>query len=72
VDRVTELRAIVETENVIQYIVAPAIRDELEDLAELQGVGAVIHNQQPCHADDETRYSGRRRLRVAGGDLVLD
>ena len=70
------------------HIVATAIWDELEYLAELQGictvvnlqtvrswgqlVMAVTYNQQPSYADDETSYRGWRWLRIERSDLVLN
>jgi len=49
----TRSGAIIETEYVVKYVVAPALWNELEHLGELQWICAVIDQEQSGDAHDE-------------------
>lgn len=54
------------------HIVAGTIRNELEDLTELEWICPIVDKQEAGNADNDAGDMRGRRLSVKGGHLVLD
>jgi len=68
-----QLGSVNETENIVQHVVTASFRNNLEYLAELEGIGAVIDHQQARDHDQEIAGAiSCRWLDIGGGDLMLN